>query len=137
MASELESELRRALAGEVRFDEYTRALFSTDASMYAIEPIGVVFPRDADDVVGAVEVARRFDAPLLPRGAGTSLAGQTVGHAVVLDFSRYMRGIVALDPESRTARVQPGRRAGRARRSPPRVTAFCSRPIHPPPTVPR
>ena len=107
-AAELEHALSRALFGEVRFDAYTRHLFSTDASMYAIEPIGVVFPRDADDVAKAVEIAGRHDAPILPRGGGTSLGGQTVGTAVVLDFSRHMTDIVDVDPEARLARVQPG-----------------------------
>ena len=76
--------------------------------MYAIEPIGVVFPRNADDVVAAVETAARFGVPVLPRGGGTSLCGQTVGQAVVLDFSMHMNRILSIDPESRTARVQPG-----------------------------
>ena len=76
--------------------------------MYAIEPIGVVFPRDADDVAKAVEIAGRHDAPILPRGGGTSLGGQTVGTAVVLDFSRHMTDIVDVDPEAHLARVQPG-----------------------------
>lgn len=107
-ATGLEAALRRALSGEVRFDAYSRHLYSTDASLYAIEPIGVAFPRDADDVVAAVEVARRFGVPVLPRGAGTSLAGQTIGAAVVLDFSRHMHRVVSLDPEERVARVQPG-----------------------------
>ena len=106
--SALEAALLGAVEGEVRFDAYTRHLYSTDASMYAIEPLGVVFPRDADDVVGALEVAVRAGVPVLPRGAGTSLAGQTVGRAVVLDFSRYMHQLVALDVEAGTARVQPG-----------------------------
>ena len=100
--------LAAAVGGEVRFDAYTRHLFSTDASMYAIEPLGVVFPRDRDDVAAAVEVAGRFGVPVLPRGAGTSLGGQTVGRAVVLDFSRHMNGVLAIDPEARSARVQPG-----------------------------
>jgi FAD/FMN-containing dehydrogenase/Fe-S oxidoreductase len=106
--SELEHALRAALVGEVRFDAFTRHMFSTDASMYAIEPLGVVFPRDVGDVVRAIEVASRFDVPVLPRGAGTGLTGETVGAAVVLDFSRHMNGIVAVDPSMRTARVQPG-----------------------------
>ena len=106
--SDLEAALAAALSGEVRFDAVTRGIYATDASMYAIDPIGVAFPRDADDVVAAVEVARRFGVPVLPRGAGTSLAGQAVGHAVVLDLSRHMHGVVALDAEARTARVQPG-----------------------------
>ena len=107
-ASELEAALAAALDGEVRFDAYTRHLFSTDASMYAIEPLGVAFPRDANDVVAAVEVAAAFGVPVLPRGGGTSLGGQTVGQAVVLDFSRHMHAVLALDPEAKTARVQPG-----------------------------
>lgn len=107
-ASGCEAALRAALSGEVRFDAYARHLYSTDASLYAIEPVGVAFPRDADDVVAAVEVARQFGVAVLPRGAGTSLAGQTVGRAVVLDFSRHMHEIVSLDPEARVARVQPG-----------------------------
>ena len=104
----LEAALRRRLRGEVRFDAYSRHLFATDASMYAIEPIGVVYPMDADDVVATVETARRFGVPILPRGGGTSLAGQTEGQAVVLDFSAHMNRILELDPASRTAVVQPG-----------------------------
>jgi FAD/FMN-containing dehydrogenase/Fe-S oxidoreductase len=107
-ATELEAELTRELDGEVRFDAYTRHLFSTDASMYAIEPIGVVFPRDAGDVAAAVQVAGRYDVPVLPRGAGTSHCGQTVGRAVILDCSRHMSEIVELNAEARRARVQPG-----------------------------
>jgi FAD/FMN-containing dehydrogenase/Fe-S oxidoreductase len=106
--SDLEAALRRALTGEVRFDAYSRHLYATDASIYAIEPIGVVFPRNADDVVAAIEISANFGAPVLARGAGTGLCGQTVGPAVVLDFSRFMHAIVALDAERRIARVQPG-----------------------------
>ncbi|MEP7383294.1 MAG: FAD-linked oxidase C-terminal domain-containing protein, partial [Gemmatimonadota bacterium] len=108
MSDALAAALRAAIGGEVRFDAYTRHLYSTDASLYAIEPIGVVFPRDTDDVVAVVETAARFGVPVLPRGGGTSLAGQTVGAAVVLDFSRDMHAIVDIDPETQTARVQPG-----------------------------
>ena len=108
LTRELEGALRSALAGEIRFDEYTRHLYSTDASLYAIEPLGVAYPRNADDVVAAVEVAGRFGVPVLPRGAGTSLAGQTVGRAVVLDMSRYMHRLLELDADAKTARVQPG-----------------------------
>jgi len=108
LTRDLESALRAALAGEVRFDTYTRHIYSTDASLYAIEPLGVAYPRDADDVVAAIEVARKFGVPVLPRGAGTSLAGQTVGRAVVLDVSRYMRRLIALDADAMAARVQPG-----------------------------
>jgi FAD/FMN-containing dehydrogenase len=108
LTQDLQAALADALAGEVRFDSYTRHLYSTDASLYAIEPLGVAFPRDADDIVAAIEVAGQFGVPVLPRGAGTSLAGQTVGRAVVLDMSKYMRRIVSLDAASQTARVQPG-----------------------------
>ncbi len=107
-AGDLAIALDRELDGDVRFDAYTRHLFSTDASMYAIEPLGVAFPRHADDVAAAVAVAGRFGVPVLPRGAGTSHCGQTVGRAVVLDCSRHLDRIVDLDPEARTARVQPG-----------------------------
>lgn len=104
----LEADLRREVSGEVRFDAYTRFLFSTDASMYAIEPLGVVFPRDGDDIQAAIAVARRHGVPVLPRGGGTSLAGQTVGRAVVLDCSRHMARILEIDRERLLARVQPG-----------------------------
>ncbi|MGH3344774.1 MAG: FAD-binding and (Fe-S)-binding domain-containing protein, partial [Carbonactinosporaceae bacterium] len=107
-ADELANALRRALQGEVRFDAYTRHMFSTDASMYQIEPLGVAFPRHADDVVAAVETARTFGVPVLSRGAGTSHCGQTVGEAVVLDYSRHMTGVRELDAEAGLARVQPG-----------------------------
>ena len=105
---DLEQALKQVITGEVRFDRLTRRIYSTDASIYSIKPLGVVSPRSADDVVATVDVAKRFDVPILPRGAGTSLAGQTVGKAIVLDFSRYMHGLVAIDVEARTARVQPG-----------------------------
>ncbi|MBC7897760.1 MAG: FAD-binding oxidoreductase, partial [Cytophagaceae bacterium] len=108
MSAGLEAALRDALKGEVRFDEWSRHLYATDASLYAIEPLGVAFPHDAGDVVAAVQVAGRHGVPVLARGAGTSLAGQTVGRAIVLDFSRYMHRLLALDPVARTARVQPG-----------------------------
>jgi FAD/FMN-containing dehydrogenase/Fe-S oxidoreductase len=105
---ELAAALRRVVGGEVRFDSYSRHLYSRDASMYAIEPIGVVFPRDEADVAAIISTAREFGVAVLPRGAGTSLAGQTVGHAVVMDMSRHMSRIIAIDPERRAARVQPG-----------------------------
>jgi len=105
---ELAAALRRVVSGGVRFDAYSRHLFSRDASMYAIEPLGVVFPRDADEAAAAVATAAGFGVPVLPRGAGTSLAGQAVGRAVVMDFSRHMNQVLAIDAEARRARVQPG-----------------------------
>ena len=101
-------QLRRDLVGEVKFDAYTRQLYARDASMYAITPLGVVFPRDVDDVAATVAAALDHGVPVVPRGGGTSLAGQTVGPGIVLDMSRYMNQILELDPESRTALVEPG-----------------------------
>src|SRR5882762_839273 len=106
--AELAAALTRELEGEVAFDEYTRHLYARDASMYSIMPRGVVAPRHADDVAAAVALAAEHGVPVLPRGAGTSLAGQTVGAALVLDLSRHMSRILELDPAARTARVQPG-----------------------------
>ena len=106
--SELAAALDREMRGEVAFDAYSRHIYSRDASMYSILPLGVAFPRDADDVAAAIAVAATLDVPVLARGAGTSLAGQTVGRALVLDTSRHMDRILELDPEARRARVQPG-----------------------------
>jgi FAD/FMN-containing dehydrogenase/Fe-S oxidoreductase len=100
--------LRAQVRGEVRFDNGSRALYATDGSNYRQVPIGVVLPRDADDVLAAVSVCREFGAPLLCRGGGTSLAGQCCNVAVVLDFTKHMGNIVAIDAERRIARVQPG-----------------------------
>ncbi len=100
--------LRPRLAGELRDDAMTRALYATDASLYQITPLGVLFPRHADDVQAALEVAARFEVPLLPRGGGSSLAGQAVGTALVIDFSRHLNEIVELNEEEGWVRVQPG-----------------------------
>ncbi|WP_222918621.1 FAD-binding and (Fe-S)-binding domain-containing protein [Natrinema sp. SYSU A 869] len=105
----LAADLRAACEGDVRFDEYTRVLYATDGSIYGAQPAGVVFPQDTDDVRDAMRVAADHGAPILPRGAGSSLAGQTVGPGcVVLDLSRHMDGILEIDPDERTAVVQPG-----------------------------
>ena len=107
-AAALAAALRRAVRGEVRFDDGSRALYATDASNYRQVPIGVVMPRDADDVIAAVELARKFGAPVLGRGAGTSLAGQCCNVAVVLDMSKYMNRIAEMNPAQQFARVEPG-----------------------------
>ena len=107
-AAGLAEALRSNVGGEVRFDSSARALYATDGSNYRQVPIGVVLPRDADDVEAAISVCRDFGAPLLCRGAGTSLAGQCCNVAIILDFSRYMANIVEIDPAARTARAQPG-----------------------------
>ncbi len=107
-ASALAEALRSRIRGDVRFDHGSRALYATDGSNYRQVPIGVVLPRDADDVIATVALCRDFGAPLLCRGGGTSLAGQCCNVAVVLDFSRYMAAILEIDPARRIARVQPG-----------------------------
>jgi FAD/FMN-containing dehydrogenase/Fe-S oxidoreductase len=94
--------------GEVRFDEYSRQLYASDASAYEVTPVGVVFPQSTADVAAAVSVCADRDVPVLPRGGGTSLAGQTVNEAVVLDFTRHMDRVHEVDPESRVARADPG-----------------------------
>ncbi|HEY2697693.1 MAG TPA: FAD-linked oxidase C-terminal domain-containing protein [Pseudonocardiaceae bacterium] len=108
VTGDLEARLRAELGDDVAFDDYTRQLFARDASMYSITPRAVVFPRDADVVATTIALAGEFDVPVLARGAGTSLAGQTVGPGIVLDFSRHMNKIRHLDPEARTALVEPG-----------------------------
>src|ERR1700683_990065 len=107
-AAGLAEALRGTIHGDIRFDRGTRALYATDGSNYRQVPIGVVLPRNADDVQATVAVCRQFGAPLLCRGAGTSLAGQCCNAAVILDFSRYMPSILEIDPARRIARVQPG-----------------------------
>lgn len=107
-ATALADELRRTVAGEVRFDAGSRALYATDASNYRQVPIGVVLPRDAAGVEAAVAACRRHGAPLVGRGGGTSLAGQTCNAAVVLDFSRSMNRVLEIDPGRLLARVEPG-----------------------------
>ena len=105
---ELAQELRKRVSGEVRFDPYSRVLYSTDASIYQMEPVGVVIPRNLEDVLAVMEVASREGVPVLPRGGGTSLAGQAVNHAIVMDFSKHMDRILAVNHEERWARVEPG-----------------------------
>src|SRR3954447_14531565 len=115
---ELATALKRELAGDVRADAYTRHLYAADASMFAIEPLAVAFPRDADDVAAAASGAARLGVPIVPRGGGTSLAGQTAGgRGLVLDLSRHIDAIGPVDVAGRRARPQPRggpARAGRA-----------------------
>jgi FAD/FMN-containing dehydrogenase/Fe-S oxidoreductase len=104
----VERELRSELRGEVRFDSGSRALYSTDASNYRQVPIGVVLPKDARDVERTLEIARKHGLPIVHRGGGTSLAGETTNAALVVDFSKYMNAIVDIDYEGKRARVEPG-----------------------------
>src|ERR1700736_1697428 len=107
-ASGLAASLARHVRGNVRFDNGSRALYATDASNYRHVPIGVVLPRDVDDVLATVELCRDTGAPILARGAGTSIAGQCCNVAVVLDMSRHLNQVAAIDAEHKLARAQPG-----------------------------
>jgi FAD/FMN-containing dehydrogenase/Fe-S oxidoreductase len=104
----LRDRLQHDVRGEVNFDGGNRGAYAHDSSNYRQPPIGVVVPRDADDIEAAVAACREFAAPVLPRGCGTGLAGQTCNVAVVIDHSKHMREIVGVDPDQRTARVEPG-----------------------------
>jgi len=116
-SARLERALRERVQGEVRFDAHSRLLYSTDASLYQFLPVGVVVPKDAGDVEAAVRLAAEHGVPVLPRGGGTALAGQTVGAALVLDFTKYMNRVLSVDPDARRARVQPGLRLDRFNRA--------------------
>ena len=105
---DLIADLEKALTGEVAFDLASRLLYSTDASLYQIEPLGVVFPRTSDELSAVVEIAANHRVPILARGAGSSLAGQAVGNALIVDCSRYLDHIIEINPEEKTAKIQPG-----------------------------
>src|SRR4029079_11348870 len=104
----LAERLRPNIEGEVLFDAFSRGRYSTDASMYQIEPVGVVVPKTEDDVRAALEIAREEGVSLLPRGGGTSQSGQTVGRSLVIDYSRHLNRLVASDRETATCVVEPG-----------------------------
>ncbi len=104
----LAEELRRTIRGEVRFDSGSRALYAADGSNYREVPIGIVLPRDVEDITQTILTANRDDAPILPRGCGTSLAGQCCNVAVVMDMSQYFHGFIAIDPQKRLATARPG-----------------------------
>ena len=106
---ELTHELAQAIGPDaVKFDEISRLLYSTDASNYQIFPIGVTFPKNADEASAILEIAMRYHVPVMPRGGGTSLAGQTVNRAIVLDFPKYMRRVRAVNADAKTVQVEPG-----------------------------
>src|SRR5438132_5573582 len=104
----LASRLRQAMRGDVLFDAFSRGRYSTDASIYQIEPIGVALPQSREDVEAAVALAREEGFPVIPRGGGSSQNGQTLGRAVVLDTSRYMNRVLEFDAQAGTAVVEPG-----------------------------
>ena len=101
-------ELKAAIAGEVRFDDSSRALYATDGSNYRQPPVGVVIPRSREDVIASVKLAHHYDVPILGRGCGTSLAGQCCNTALVIDMSKYLNHVIEIDPQRRLARVEPG-----------------------------
>jgi len=104
----LEARLKKAIGGEVLFDAFSRGRYATDASIYQIMPQGIVIPRSDDDLAAIIEIAHQEGLTLLPRGGGTSQSGQTVGDALIIDFSKYLSEVIALDPEAATCSVQPG-----------------------------
>ena len=106
--NQLEQVLTNHIEGEVRFDLYSKVLYSTDASIYQVEPIGVVIPRHKKDVLITIQIAYERNVPILARGGGTSLAGQAVGEAIIIDMSKYMDAIIEVNIEEQWARVQPG-----------------------------
>src|SRR5436190_18682155 len=104
----LAARLRNALRGDVLFSTFDRGRYSTDASIYQIEPIGVALPKSSEDVEAAIALAREEGFPVIPRGGGSSQNGQTLGKALVLDTSRYMNRVLEVDANGGTAVVQPG-----------------------------
>ena len=111
---EMVHDLSSVVSGEVRFDKMSRILYSTDASIYQIEPVGVVLPKNAEDVIAVVETASKYGVSVLPRGGGTSLGGQTVGHSIVMDFSKYMNSVIELKPGGEVGAHPAWNSAGRA-----------------------
>jgi len=108
ISEDIKFEIERHIQGEIRIDPASRVLFSTDASIYQVEPLGVVFPKVSDDLVAVLEICSKNQIPILPRGSGSSLAGQTVGKALVVDCSKYLNQIENINLEEHTAWVQPG-----------------------------
>ena len=106
--SRLAARLGRELEGEVLFDAFSRGRYSTDASIYQLEPLGVVVPRSDADIVRAIEIAADEGISVLPRGGGTSQIGQTVGHSLVVDTSKYLNRVIEFDAAARSVTVEPG-----------------------------
>src|SRR5918993_1467517 len=104
----LQRDLEAAIDGEVRFDAITRGLYSTDASVYQIQPLGVVIPKSKEAVIRAVTIAAKHGVPITPRGGGTSQAGQSIGAGLVLDTSKYLNRVIEINPDGKWARVEPG-----------------------------
>ena len=99
------SDLKEAIKGDVSFDDFTRGIYATDASIYQIMPVAVVLPKDEQDVINSVKTALKYNVSIVPRGGGTSLGGQAAGHALVIDFSKYMNRILEVNLRERWARL--------------------------------
>jgi FAD/FMN-containing dehydrogenase len=108
LPSDFLHELKKRFVGDLRVDAASKALYSTDASMYQIKPLGVAIPKNQDDLQSVVELAAKYKVPILPRGSGSSLGGQAIGEALILDCSRYLDAILEINPETHSALVQPG-----------------------------
>lgn len=108
LSSEFISELKKRFTGDLRLDVASKVLYSTDASMYQIEPLGVAIPKTQEDLQSAVEFASKYKIPILPRGSGSSLGGQAIGEALILDCSRYLNSILEINPDQKFAIVEPG-----------------------------
>jgi FAD/FMN-containing dehydrogenase/Fe-S oxidoreductase len=108
LSSEIVARLQNSIAGEVKTDQITRVLYSTDASIHKMEPLGVVFPRNIDELEIIVKIANEYHIPLIARGSGSSLAGQSIGNGLIVDCSRYLRKLLDINLEERTAVVEPG-----------------------------
>ena len=106
--SDLEARLKRELRCDVLFGAFDRGRYATDASIYQIDPVGVVIPKDAEDARIAIQIAADAGVPVIPRGGGTSQCGQTVGAALVIDNSKHLKKVVSVDPAAATAVVEPG-----------------------------
>src|SRR5512143_3646257 len=104
----LRRDLEAQVDGEVRFDKVSRALYSTDASVYQIEPVGVLVPRSRDDVIRAVQICRKHGCPITMRGGGTSQAGQAIGEGLQIDTSKYLNRLIEVNAAERWARIEPG-----------------------------
>jgi FAD/FMN-containing dehydrogenase len=107
-ADALSQELSRQLEGEVRFDRISRALYSTDASVYQIQPLGVVIPKTRQDIIRTIEICQRHRVPLTMRGGGTSQAGQAIGEGIQVDTSKYYNRLLEVNEAERWVRVEPG-----------------------------
>jgi FAD/FMN-containing dehydrogenase/Fe-S oxidoreductase len=105
---EIIAEIKKSISGEIKTDKVTRILYSTDASIHQINPLGVVFPRDGDELRRVVDICHQFHVPLIPRGSGSSLAGQAIGAGLIIECSRYLNKLVAINQEEQTAVVEPG-----------------------------